>query len=349
MNNNNPTCPKCGSGKTYKKGFRKTNTGNKQRYKCHSCSYLFTLNPERRNNQTVINEEERPEIIGVLARERVNIDEIYPYLEKVGERAKEKNRIEDNQSIRMPNKPFMVALLSDIHGGAKSDYEAIKRDVELIKSDPDIYAILAGDLTDNFIIGKLQSIQREQSTTFDMETRFLIWFIKSISESLIAVVSGNHDNWTRRMSGIDEMRNLLRNTLCLYDTQQSLFTIEWSGHKSKVLVRHRYKHGSIFNPTHGMEVFWERGGLDFDIAIGGHTHIATLCRPFIKHDKKRYAILLGTYKLRDDYAKEIGVARTHSDSRGSGALVFLPDYDVPIWFDNLVIARNFLDFVRNNS
>jgi len=341
---NNPECPKCKSDNTVKKG--KTENGT-QRYKCKDCGYRYNDNTTHIVSSKVI--LDKPQVDGIQPHEIVNFEDMLPYLTKITNRAKEKTNRELNQTITMPNKPFAISILADVHGGGKVDYEAIKRDIDIIRSDEDIHTILAGDLTDNFIIGKLQAIQREQSTTFEMESRFLVWFLEQLNDSLLVVVSGNHDNWTVKLSGIDRMKDLLRDTKCLYDRQQSLFTLKWGDNSIRFLVRHKYKHSSIFNPTHGMEVFWERGGLNWDIAIGGHTHIATLCRPFIKHDKKRFAVLLGTYKLRDEFGKEVGFANTHSGSSGSGAFVFMPDNPEPMWFDKLEMAKLFLDYVRSKK
>ena len=344
MKTNHPQCPTCGGFHTWKKGKHQS---GKQRYYCADCQKRFVIDSEKYRKKIAQLHNKPPEIEGVLPHEAHDFEaDILPYLIKIGQQAKTKTEREKIQKITMPNKPFMLAIMADVHGGAKTDYEAIYEDVNRIKNNPDIYAILAGDLTDNFIIGKLQSIQKEQSTTFQMEQRFLVWFLENLESSLIAVVSGNHDNWTKKLSGFDITRHLLRNVRCLYDRNQVVFDLLRNGYKTRFLVRHKYKHSSIFNPTHGMEVFWERGGLDWDIAIGGHTHIATLCRPFIKHDRKRFAVLLGTYKLRDEYGRELGFADTHSDSRGSGCFVFRPDSDTPIWFDSLEDGEKFLEYLK---
>ena len=86
--------------------------------------------------------------------------------------------------------------------------------------------------------------------------------------------------------------------------------------------RHRWKYSSVFNVTHGIEVGWERGGVDFDLALGGHTHVGTFCRPFLRHGKMRLAVLTGTYKTNGEYGRELGLPLPHGT--GSGAHVFFP-------------------------
>ncbi len=265
--------------------------------------------------------------------------DIMPYLKKIGERAKQKNLDEANQSITMPNKPFAVAILSDIHAGGKADYAAIESDINIITSTDGMYVGNLGDDTDNFINTKLQWIQKAQPTTFDMETRFLEWLFKKLSGNILFWVSGNHNNWTSKSSGIDLIREGLMNTHCLYDTSQIFFTLKWGDNEQKWLVRHKWKFSSILNPTHGIEVGWERVGLNFDVGCAGHTHIATLCRPFVREGKKRFAVLISTYKIRDNFARECGFA--NSVGNGSGAFVYHPDGRT-FWCEDLATARDLL-------
>lgn len=286
-------------------------------------------------------------ITGVTPQHDVDFEkEILPLMMKVGHRAQQKNKKEETATIEIRgSQPFAVAFMSDVHGGGKTDYEAIKNDVDIIRGTDDMWSILAGDLTDNFIIGKLQSVQKHQPLPMDYEHRFVEWFLDSLKDSLIAFVSGNHDVWTHKTSAYDHLRHILSEENCLFDQNQVQFTFKYFDQEQKWLVRHKFKHNSIFNPTHGIEVAWERLGIDFDVAIAGHTHIAPLHRPFIKHDKVRHAILLGTYKIRDEFATEIGFAKSHG--RGSGALVYHPDGRDPLWCADLQTARDVLAMYKD--
>jgi predicted MPP superfamily phosphohydrolase len=322
-------CKKCGS-LARKDGIIKRSTYNVQQFKCTNkdCRYSWT------------EKIETPKIIGIMPEDKVDFEtEIMPYLIKVGERAKEKNKAETNQVITMPNKPFAIALLADIHGGGKVDYKTLQEDVNIIAETDGMYVGNVGDNIDNFIIGVLQAIQREQSTTFQMEQRFLDWLFTKLRGSLLFWCSGNHENWTKKISGIDSIKETLKGTYCLYDRTQILFDLQWGENKQTWLVRHKWKYSSIYNATHGLEVGWERVGLNFDVSVGGHTHIATLCRPFIREDKMRYAILLGTYKIRDTFGREYGFAKSHG--LGSGAMVYNPD-GRSFWCEDLLTARDLL-------
>lgn len=335
-------CQNCGGNDWRKYGFTATGT---ERKRCNYCNRkivatkIIILN----DGDVVV---EKPQISGITPEVHHDFEkDILPYLKMIGTRAAAKNEIERNQSITMPDGPFTLVMVSDVHGGAKSDYDAIERDAKTIRDTQDMYAILAGDLTDNFIIGKLANLQKFQSTTFDDETRFLEWFINIIKDSLIAFVSGNHDNWTKKLTALDHLKKLLGKVPTLFDNHQVRFRLIQNGITEKWLVRHKFKYSSIFNATHGMQVTWERGEQPYDVVLGGHTHIAALCNEFIKHNKKRFAVLLGTYKLRDEYGVELGFAHTHSETSGSACFVY-DGYGNKYWCDTIQKAVPLLKFFK---
>ena len=252
--------------------------------------------------------------------------------------------VRNNQRIEIsePGQPFALAFLSDLHfGSAGTDYRQAKKDAELIRDTPRLYAIYHGDGIDNWITGKLMRLQRGQVLEFDGEIQLFAAWIELLKGKLVAAVSGNHENWTHVLSGFDRIREALRGTQTLVDRHEVIFDLAHGKKEWKVKVRHYYKYFSVFNPTHSIEVNWERGGTEFDIGVGGHTHIGTLCRPFYRQGRKRFAILTGTYKVSDEYGRQIAAAP--SMDRGCGALVF--SRHGLFWSENLQIAAGFLGYL----
>jgi hypothetical protein len=285
---------------------------------------------------------------GKLPDHNVNIDDLKPYLDTLAERAKLKNEVERTQRIVLPDGPCAIAPFGDQHFGGKVDYPKLFEDTQIVAETKNFFAGHMGDLVDNFIIGKLQSVQKLQPTTFQQELRAATYWLQTIGPSLLFWLHGNHQNWTTKVSGADVWRERLSmyDCKCLYDPHQIYFELEHCGKVYRVLARHKWKYSSIFNPTHGIEVGWERGGINFDIGIGAHTHIATLCREFIKEGNKHLALLLGTYKLRDEYARECGFPDHPIESRGSGAIIFLPDGRYH-WVADIKTAAELLQFYQN--
>lgn len=290
-----------------------------------------------------------PTIIGLTNHQTVDTDALWRNAIHGQSRLRTMLEQRWSQRVVLPHEPCAIAFLSDTHfGGAGTDYESAKRDAEIIQRTPGMYAIFHGDGMDNWVVGKLQRLQREQAMPFTAEVHLFASWLNTLRDRLIVVVPGNHDNWTTMISGVDMVRDALRSTTVLYDPNQVVFTLALGNHvgapERRIVIRHKWRFGSIFNPTHGIEVGWDRGDIDYDIAVGGHTHIGTVCRPFWRHHKKRFAVLTGTYKILDRFGDEVGFASPND--RGCGAMVF-DQHGNPFWTENLTVAAEFLNYLRD--
>jgi len=243
------------------------------------------------------------------------------------------------------NKPIAIAWMSDIHFGSPyTDYRQVWADTETITNTPGMWAIGLGDDRDNWVATKLTYLQRRQEMTFDAEVSLYKSWIEMIKPKLLADVTGNHDLWTHKIGGLDLARLLLPDRI-LYDKYEIRMVLKLGGAEWRIICRHKWPYNSIYNPTHGMEMSWERAGKPYDIALGGDTHIATICREFIREGKVRFAILLGTYKLLGDpFPYELGKA--NCPHVGSGAVIFWPSGQM-LWVRDVKTAAKFLEWARS--
>jgi len=244
------------------------------------------------------------------------------------------------------DKPIAIGLLSDLHLGNKYvDYKAIKEEAEIIADTDGFYAFGMGDYHDNWI-GKLEGIQREMPISFSSELALLEWFFDTLRDDLLVVVGGNHDTGrTKRISGIDYVKKLLKGITTLYDPDEVRFTLHLGDAKWRFKCRHLWMGTSAYNDTHGIEKDPRFGDDEFDVGIGGHTHRGTLFREFMFHHKKRLAILLGTYKYHDSYATRLGFPQSPKNS-ASGALILFPDGRMRTE-DSIFEAAEYLKFLRS--
>lgn len=311
------------------------------------CKELGKPIPNDSEPDVVEQNEDQPTIEGVYAEKEIDVRSIWSTLitqQKVIQERQDKRK---HQYIRLPNKPVAIALLSDLHlGNAGTDYASIQRDAEIIRDTEGMFAGFHGDGTDNWVVSKLVPLQHKQPVTLDNELLIFRDWTETIAHKLLWWVDGNHDNWTSKLVGISQAQSLLEGCRVLYDHQQCVFTLHHGEYTKRVIVRHKWRFGSVYNPTHGLEVGWDRGDIDYDWAIGGHTHIGTYCRPFHRHGKKRYAILTGTYKMYDGFGEEIGLPAP-KDS-GCGAFV-LPGDGRQIWFEELTAAADYLKYLRGGN
>lgn len=246
-------------------------------------------------------------------------------------------------AIPRPELPFAWAWISDLHLGGNTDYGAIRHDARVVRDTPRMWADFHGDATDNWVIAKLQSQQLGQQLNHDEEWLLFMDWLDIIGGKLGVVVSGNHDLWGLLTAAIDRVRDtaLARKLRILYDRHEVKYVLRHGENAHRIKLRHKWRGASIFNVTHGIETSWERGGDDFDVGVGGHTHLGTVCRPFFRHGKIRHAILTGTYSL-GDYGAEIGAAPTVGS--GSGATIFMPDGTMQ-FFEDLGMAAAFLRYL----
>ena len=286
-----------------------------------------------------------PIISGITANETYDSDDIWDIAELAFDFNEEKERRRAAQKIQFGNKPIALALLSDLHiGNATTDYRQLRKDAEIIKNTDGMYAVFHGDGIDNWIVPKLMQLQRGQAVNFEQELLLFESWLSIIADKLVAVVSGNHDNWTHSLSGVDIVKRMLKHTKVLYDRDEIRTVITVGDSHWEFCIRHKWLGSSIYNPTHGIERY-SRMGASFDIGIGGHTHIASISREFISYDNRQcMAIITGTYKKYDGFARQLGLP--HCPHNGSGAIILQPN-GTYLWMRNLNDASEYITYLRN--
>ena len=306
---------------------------------------------QRRINQTNSekNAEKEPEKMGFStsglteATSNWTPQELWDMAFRVQKSTSEREKNRDKRSVLFNlNQPVGIAFFSDLHlGSSATDYVQLKEDTEIVQKTENMFAAFTGDGIDNWISSRMQNLSASQGMPFSAELQLLKNWITMLKGKLLFVVAGNHDNWTKRMSGLDFFVDSLKDTKTLYDTEEIRFNLGFkNGYQWKVKARHKWRYNSVFNATHAIEVGWERGGWDFDVGIGGHTHIGTVCRPFFRHEQKLYALLIGTYKIHDKFGKTIGAPVPYG--RGCGVMIFCPDGRTH-WCENVHIAAAILN------
>lgn len=284
-------------------------------------------------------------IEGVNADQYINVDRIWQRVLEHQIEADAKHEAKQHQTITINDgKPFAIAYLSDFHVGSSGvNYKALKKDVDTINQTEGFWSEFHGDAVDNWVVGKLAGLQRNQLLNFDEEWGLFLAILEMMQPKLLWVVSGNHDNWSFKIGGADRIRQALQGSKILYDTDEVNVTVKLGNASWRHKIRHKTRYNSVFNKSHGIERDLERGGDDFDIGVAGHTHVGTFFREFAFHGKMRLAILTGAYKRHDAFQREIGFAPTTHD--GCGAVVYMPDGSLlPV--QNIQLAAKVLTSLR---
>lgn len=98
---------------------------------------------------------------------------------------------------------IQIELFSDLHiGSTKCDYKQIQERVNRVRDNPNVYAILLGDLINNSTKTSCGDCYSEPLTPTQQIAQIVSIF-EPIKDKILCVTSGNHERRTYRQDGID--------------------------------------------------------------------------------------------------------------------------------------------------
>lgn len=175
-----------------------------------------------------------------------------------------------------------ILPISDIHLGSRLDMKALKSAINTIKTIPNVYTVLNGDLTNNAIKTSVSDIYSEEMPP-ERQLEVLYDLLEPIKHKILGVTPGNHDLRTYRLTGIDIIKNICYRLGIQNVYSNNNFVIFLSfGQPSKTRSTRRYTY-SIY-VTHGYRSGRTNGGkinsltdltkiVDADIFLHAHTHL----------------------------------------------------------------------------
>ena len=274
-----------------------------------------------------------PVIENALA-ELEEIDEEAEWQRAVVEYRKQAERLRRSRAGRLAFDYGAVCLvfMADTHlGGTGVDVESIDRDIDLILATPGAYIVAVGDLLDNFIIGKLLALQMDTPFTVDAQWALVRRMLRRMAPRLVASVGGNHDNWTRLLSGVDYFRDVHEQIIgrhILYGRHELRVTVQVGDATFPIKVRHKWRGFSQYNPTHGPEKDAKfNGGYPWRVGVAAHTHVGGYVREFNRGGQTALAVQCGTYKRIDEYAE----ANDFPEPNDAAAVAVVFDEDGDVW------------------
>ena len=282
------------------------------------------------------------EVVGITAAEKPDVDAIYQRAVERWHQEAELEQRRRKQVIRFDDGPVAIVAVGDLHFGADgTDYPRAFREAEIIRDTPGMYAIMAGDAVDNFIMGRLIALNIHGHITVDEGWVLFTRWIEVIHEKLLLVVGGNHDNWTWALAGIDYIREKTAEhaPATIYDKDDARVTIQVGDVRWPGRIRHKWLGKSIYNATHGIERA-ARFDQDFVWGIGAHDHRCGVARGFKAAGRSCMAVMCGTYKRIDDYARQGGYPMANEST--AIATVFDPESGSMTGFESLEFAAEFM-------
>lgn len=210
---------------------------------------------------------------------------------------------EVNISVDTRGMPFFPVMpLSDLHiGGEHTDYAVIEKYLRASRNYG-IQQVHTGDMGDFFSPKIIPEAMMDTVANPDEQLLTLRSFYQEYQDLIMTSVSGNHDDWVRKASGVEPYRWLSQDLNIPLLNSGGVLNLDVNGIEYKGLLFHAIpKFNSSFNPTHAGKRAIELHQ-DADFVISGHTHRFAM-EKLTHQDKKPVVISLGSAKTEDMYGK----------------------------------------------
>lgn len=210
-----------------------------------------------------------------------------------------KSIAEDDLIVYHFKKPIKIVPLSDLHIGAKAcKYNEIKRVVNYIKENENVYYTLGGDLIDNAVVaGKLASAAYDCNMNPKESIDYFCELFDDISQKCLCIIPGNHEDRTQRLTSINPAEQIATrlNILDRYRDCYAGLKIKigtddatertWENHGKSQTYGLLVHHGKGTSETAVKKAAEFVGGFEgVDVCIVGHVHSGRIA----KKPKRRF-------------------------------------------------------------
>ena len=214
-------------------------------------------------------------------------------------------------------RPIGIAFASDQHFSTSEavDVARAMEDAELIQQTPGLFAVLGGDGADNHLKHR-SALVNKRSAPSD-EWRLYDHYLRVLGHKVLAMISGNHDDWTKDFAGIDMAGMLAKRHKLHYAADEVCLSVQLTptpqAEPSQVYtakIRHQYRFNSTLNVGHTVKRMYDMGGDTFDVGVVCHHHEAH-CETFERHGATRWALRPGSYQIQTSYGRRYGFNAAH--------------------------------------
>ncbi len=209
-------------------------------------------------------------------------------------------------SVKTRGLPFMLVPLSDLHIGAEgTDYDALQRHLDAIKKHP-IYTILLGDLGDFFAPAKHPDAMLDDVANPTEQFLAIISFLKEYSGSILAMVSGNHEQFVKKTAGLNLYQIISSQTGIPLLRSGGTINLTVDNITYRIKPYHKIaRYNSSFNYTHAGKQAVRLSGEEVDLVISGDKHLGAY-EQMQYGDGRLTVVQTGTFKIYDEYGHTEG-------------------------------------------
>jgi len=232
------------------------------------------------------------------------------------------------------NLPVVFVLMTDTHyGSIMTNTELLNEHLDIIRNTPNFFIVHNGDHTDNFnATGKWASGMMEDPLPPKVAARTWAKKLTDLDQlGKIGVLGfGNHDDFGSN-AGQDYHDTFLSGFRCPIFTSGGLLHIIHGTEHYALAMSHKYWGTSKLNPTNACKRYLEHEEPTADLIFLGHTHQSEGLT-FERGGKKIVAVIGGTYKDRDDWARKQGIAG-RSGSPGWAVALYPNEHKMKLYDD----------------
>lgn len=239
--------------------------------------------------------------------------------------------------------PIGISFASDQHISLDNTValKQMRLDAWMVRDTPGMHVICVGDAIDNHI-KHVAAMVNSRSTPGD-QYRLLNQYLRWIKDKMLVMISGNHDDWTSQLAGVDVSKMLCDNNKIMYAPDEARIKVHLPGHTYDVAARHQGGGNSKKNPTNSIKEWWRNGTAPFDIGAMAHLHELALERVTL-HELERWVCRPGSYQTISAHSRQYGYNPTLP---ACPTFIIYPDKREIVGYAQLPAAARFLTYERD--
>ena len=248
--------------------------------------------------QITLETKEDTYVLDELPEDDIPVDEIINTLTNRFKKRKTYVESKEWRAIKMKsNAPIGLLWLGDPHVDDNyCDWETLRRHVDIIQKNKNIYGCGLGDYQNNWV-GRLGRLYGEQDTSHETAWKLVEWLINSINPLIL--IGGNHDMW----SGSGDPLKWMTKPHTVREDWEAKIEVKFPNGKSCFIhAAHDMKGHSQWNPLHAqqkMAMFKNNAHL----YIAGHRHNWALANiELVEQKMTTWLARARGYKYWDTYA-----------------------------------------------
>ena len=242
------------------------------------------------------------------------------------------------------DKPIAFSFVADQHISQDGPVmlQKMREDAELIRDTSGMYAILGGDGVDNHI--KHHAAMINAGSRPGTEWSMYDHYLKMFGHKIVGAISGNHDDWTQDMTGMDAVSNLMQRNRIWFAPDYFVITVAlvMGAHIEKyvIKIRHQYRYNSSFNETHSVKQMLRIDDHDFDVGVLCHKH------RWAYEELERIALRPGSYQVTSGYSRRYGYGLS---TPTCPTVILWPGMRKLHGFRDVHLAADYLGWARNRA